>query len=99
MYHALTFAGAKLGLLRVWRSGYRIVNSIHDELLVAVPTKSNLALHASIIRHLMLRGMRAVVPDVYVDVEYTITDRWYKGGEMVVDQNGKFAAWSTPAAA
>jgi hypothetical protein len=68
MFQGLAADGAKLGLWHVWRAGYRIVNFIHDELLVVVPTESNLALHAASIRHPMLKGMREVVPDVRVDV-------------------------------
>lgn len=47
----------------------------------------------------MLRGMREVVPDVRVDVEYAITDRWYKSGEMAFGEDGKLAVWSAAAAA
>jgi len=99
IFQGLAADGAKLGLWHVWRAGYHIVNFIHDELLVAVPTGSNVALHAAVIRHLMLKGMRAVVPDVHVDVEYAVTDRWYKGGEMVFGDDGKLDSWSAPAVA
>ena len=94
VYWGLAADGAQLGLWHVWRAGYRIVNFIRDELLVAVPEKSNLALHVDIIRHLMLKGMREVVPDVRVDVEYAITDRWYKSGETVLDSEGRLGVWS-----
>jgi len=99
MFQGLAADGAKLGLWHVWRAGYGIVNFIHDELLVAVPAESNVALHAASVKHLMLKGMRAVVPDVRVDVEYAITDRWYKSGEIEVGDKGKRKAWSAPAVA
>jgi len=94
VFQGLAADGAKLGLWYVWRAGYRIVNFIHDELLVAVPAGSNLAHHAEIIRYLMLKGMEAVVPDVAVDVEYTISDRWHKKAELVLDAQGRLSVWS-----
>lgn len=94
IFQGLAADGAKLGLWYVWRAGYRVANFIHDELLVAVPENSNLGYHAEVISYLMLKGMKAVVPDVAVDVEYTISDRWYKKAELVLDARGRLAVWS-----
>ena len=43
VFQGLAADGAKLGLWNLWRAGFRIVNFIHDEVLVEVPAKSNLA--------------------------------------------------------
>jgi hypothetical protein len=47
---------------------YRIVTAVHDLVLVEVPVGSDLKEHAEQIRRLMIDGMKAVVPDVTVDV-------------------------------
>lgn len=94
VFQGLAADGAKLGLWYVWRAGYRVVNFIHDELLVEIPAWENLALHAGIIRYLMLQGMRCVVPDVRVGVEWVIADRWYKSAGIAINQKGQLTAWS-----
>ncbi len=93
VFQGLAADGAKLGLWHLWRAGFRIVNFIHDEVLVEVPTKSNLAHQAEMIRHLMIKGMKAVVPDVRVDVEYAASQRWYKKAKVILDQKGKLTTW------
>jgi hypothetical protein len=93
VFQGLAADGAKLGLWHLWRAGFRIVNFVHDEVLIEVPTGSNLAHQAEMIRHLMVKGMKAVVPDVRVDAEYAVSERWYKKAKVVLDQGGKLAAW------
>jgi hypothetical protein len=93
VFQGLAADGAKLGLWHLWRAGFRIVNFIHDEVLVEVPAKSNLAHQAEIIRHLMVKGMKEVVPDIRVDVEYAASERWYKKAKVVLDQHGKLIPW------
>jgi DNA polymerase I-like protein with 3'-5' exonuclease and polymerase domains len=88
VFQGLAADGAKLGLWKLWRAGYRVVNFVHDEVLVEVPTDSNLLAHAGRIRQLMIEGMREVVPDIRVDVEYAACDRWYKNAKPVFDGAG-----------
>ena len=38
---------------------------------------------------MMIEGMKAVVPDVNVDVSFAATDRWYKNAEEKYDSSGK----------
>lgn len=38
---------------------------------------------------LMVEGMRAVLPDVAVGVEYAATARWAKGAKATFDANGR----------
>ena len=47
------------------------MNFIHDEILVELPEHTNLALHAEIIRQLMIGAMALVVPDLNGDVKYS----------------------------
>ena len=93
VFQGLAADGAKLGLWHLWRAGFRIVNFIHDEVLVEVPARSNMTHQAEIIRHLMIKGMKAVVPDIRVDVEYAASDRWYKKAKVVFDPAGKLIPW------
>lgn len=89
VFQGLAADGAKLALWLLWRAGYRIVNFVHDQMLIEVPVGSDLKSHAEKIRELMIEGMKAVVPDVLVDVKYAAADRWYKDAEAVFDPSGK----------
>lgn len=93
VFQGLAADGAKLALWRLWRAGYRIVNFVHDEVLVEVPESAGLKLNADRIRRLMIKGMKAVVPDVRVDVEYAACDRWFKKAKPVLDRTGKLKLW------
>ncbi|MBN9121887.1 MAG: hypothetical protein J0I06_22560 [Planctomycetes bacterium] len=97
IFQGLTSDGAKLGLWRVWRAGYRVVNFIHDQLLVEVPDSPILAYDAERIRAEMIAGMKEVIPDVTVDVDYAATSRWRKGAKAVFDAEGKLLVWEPPA--
>lgn len=83
VFQGLAADGAKLGLWLLWRAGYRIVNFVHDEVIVEVPAGSDLKQHAERIKMLMITGMQEVVPDLKVDVSYAAADRWYKGAKAV----------------
>jgi DNA polymerase I-like protein with 3'-5' exonuclease and polymerase domains len=74
MFQGLAADGAKLALWKLWRVGYRLVNFIHDEILVELPEQTNLALHAEVIKHVMIQSMQQVVPDVNIDVQYSVSD-------------------------
>jgi hypothetical protein len=94
VFQGLAADGAKLGLWLLWRAGYRIVNFIHDEVLVEVPENSNLKEHAEEIGRLMREGMRMVVPDFRVSVEYAATRRWYKKAKAKWHpQTGELLLW------
>ena len=92
-FQGLAADGAKLALWLLWRAGYRIVNFVHDEILIEVPAESNLKEHAETIRELMISGMKWVVPDVRIDVEYAASTRWYKAAEAVYDDDGNLVPW------
>jgi len=95
VFQGLAADGAKLGLWLLWRADYRIVNFIHDEVMVEVPVNSNLKQHAERIKKLMINGMQAVVLDVKVDVSYAAAERWYKGAKAVFDKSKtKLLPWS-----
>ena len=80
--------GAKLALWHVWRAGYKIVNFIHDELVVAVLKTENLVREAEQISALMRAGMHEVVPDIHIEVEWDVVDRWSKDASVKLDERG-----------
>jgi len=93
IFQGLTSDGAKLALWRVWRKGYKIVNFIHDQILVEVSAADNLKAHAERVKKLMIKGMKEVLPDLLVDVKYAATDRWRKKAEAVFDEQGQLSLW------
>ena len=93
MFQGLAADGAKVALWKLWRADYRLVNFIHDEILVELPEHTNLALHAEIVRHIMIEAMQQVVPDVHIDVQYSVSELWAKNAEVVVDEEGRLGVW------
>ena len=75
IFQGLAADGAKLAMWKLWRNGYRIVNFIHDEFLIELPIQDDYTEPAEEIKRLMIEGMREVVPDVRIGVEYTVTPR------------------------
>ena len=99
VFQGLASDGAKLALWQLWRAGYRTVNFVHDEMLVEVPESDDLKTHAERIRELMIEGMREVVPDVRVDVEYAAAHRWHKKAKAVFHpETGALMPWEPSAA-
>ncbi len=76
VFQGLAADGAKLALWLVWRAGYRIVNFVHDELVVELPEGPAAPAEARRVAALMVEGMRMVVPDVRVAVEYALATSW-----------------------
>lgn len=93
IFQGLAADGAKLALWRLWRSGFRLANFIHDEVLVEVPEDANLHEQAETIRCLMIEGMREVAPDVRIEVEYAAARRWSKKAKANFDDNGRLLVW------
>jgi DNA polymerase I-like protein with 3'-5' exonuclease and polymerase domains len=89
MFQGLAADGAKLALWKLWRAGYRLVNIIQDEILVELPEQTNLALHAEIVRRIMIEAMQQVVPDVQIDVQYSVSEIWAKSAEMMIDEEAR----------
>jgi hypothetical protein len=41
----------------------------------------------------MIEGMREVVPDVQIDVDYAAAARWYKSAKEVSGAEGRLLLW------
>ena len=65
--------GMILGLWEIWRAGYKIVASIHDENVVEVPADGQALHHRNEIERLMKEGMLGVIPGMRVAVESLVT--------------------------
>jgi DNA polymerase I-like protein with 3'-5' exonuclease and polymerase domains len=81
VFQSLAADGAKLALWKLWRNGFRIVNFVHDEIVVELPKQDDSALYKELeemVKRLMVEGMREVVPDVRITVESNISDCWTK---------------------
>ncbi|OWK37433.1 DNA polymerase [Fimbriiglobus ruber] len=99
VFQGLAADGAKLALWLLWRAGFRVVNFVHDEVLIEVPASEDLLAKAEQIRGLMIDGMRQVVPDIRIAVEYAACDRWYKGAKAVRSPDEKrLELWTPPGA-
>jgi DNA polymerase I-like protein with 3'-5' exonuclease and polymerase domains len=97
IFQGLAADAAKLGLWRLWRAGYHIVNFVHDQNVVEVSANSDLKKHAEKISSLMIAGIKDVAPDILAEVEYAAADRWYKEAEPVFDKSGKkLLLWHPP---
>jgi len=98
IFQGLAADGAKLALWRLWRGGYRIVNFVHDQMLIEVPagTARDRFQHAETIVQHMIDGMRDVVPDVRITVSFAAADRWYKDATAVLDPTGRGLELWTP---
>jgi hypothetical protein len=41
----------------------------------------------------MIESMQQVVPDVHIDVQFSISDLWAKSAEMMIDEEGRLTVW------
>lgn len=83
VFQGLAADGAKLALWRLWRSGFRIVAFVHDEVVIEVPDDDLLEDHKEEIRTLMIDGMRLVTPDIEIEVEADIRSNWSSNSSYV----------------
>lgn len=81
--------GALLGLWLVWRAGHKIVNFVHDQVVVEAPLDERVGERVAEIEELMTRGMGEVVPGMNVKVETVVTGSLNKGDRIKDDRIGQ----------
>ncbi len=81
--------GAILGLWLVWRAGHKIVNFVHDQVVVEAPLDERVGERVAEIEELMRRGMGEVVPGMNVKVETVVTGSLNKGDRIEDDRIGR----------
>ena len=78
----------------LWRNGYALVNTVHDELLIEVVAGSDLSSHVRRIRQLVVDAMRPVIRDVRISLHLAACERWYREAEAVFDPTtGALVPW------
>jgi len=85
VFQGLAADGAKLALYRLHRESFRVVNFIHDEVIVELPEQADHTALAEQIKRIMVDEMRRVVPDIPIECEYALMRRWHKGAEAVYE--------------
>jgi hypothetical protein len=73
LFQGVAADGAILGLWLVWRKGYKLVDFVHDQLVVESPADNQVQDRVAEIEELMKKGMLEVVPGMAVKVETVVT--------------------------
>jgi hypothetical protein len=77
--------GAKMAIYRLVREGFRVVNFIHDEVIVELHESWDHLALARKIESIMIEEMKRVIPDVAVNVEFALMRKWQKSARPVYD--------------
>ena len=94
-FQGLAADGAKEALWRLYRIGYRIVAFVHDEVVIELPEGSDWGQQANDVCRIMKEAMCcAMDSDIPIDVEFSVSRRWYKEAEEVRDANGQLLLWT-----
>ena len=98
-FQGMAADGAKLALWRLYRKGFRTVAFVHDEVVIELPEASDWDSQTEQVCSIMVEAMQDVMQsDIPVDVDFSISKRWYKQAEEVRDDAGRLKLWE-PAAA
>jgi hypothetical protein len=73
VFQGLAADGAIYGLWLVWRAGHKIVNFIHDQLVIEALADDRVLERVAEIEELMIRWMHQVVPGMLVKVDTVLT--------------------------
>lgn len=92
-FQGLVADGAKMALWYLYQQGYRVVNFIHDEVIVELPLDDKLQYHVNAISKLMIAGMKRVIRTVDIKTEGALMPRWYKEAEPIFDDEGNLLIW------
>lgn len=97
--------GAKTGAALVARECYDVTQQsvllscfpiafIHDEVGLEVPARYDIARPAAArVKELLVTGLQTVCPDVKLNAEPALMDRWYKQAEPVFNEGGELVLW------
>ena len=94
-FQGLAADGAKLGLWRLIREGYRVIAFVHDEVLVELPDEGGYVSRATVdrIAGILCTEMQSVLGDLPVDVEYALSTCWSKDAKLI-EEDGRVYPWS-----
>lgn len=79
-FQGLASDGGKLALYELIKRDYRVINYIHDEFVLEIPTENQDLMTEKVIfaECTMIDQMQAVCPDLKIGVESSICDFWKK---------------------
>ena len=66
--------GAVMAMWLAWRASYKLVDFVHDQLVVESPADELVAVRVAALEELMIRGMPEVAPGMAVKVETVVTN-------------------------
>ena len=94
-FQGLAADGAKLSLWRLYREGFRTVAFVHDEVVVELPEDSDHSAEAGKVVSLLVSSMSEVMDsDIPVEVEFSLSRRWWKEAEEVRSEDGRLLLWT-----
>lgn len=76
-FQGLAADGAKIALYKLMRANFKLVGFVHDEIITEVPVDKVEEMRI-LQEQIMIKSMNEVVPDVTVNVESTISERYCK---------------------
>lgn len=94
-FQGLAADGAKLSLWRLYREGFRTVAFVHDEVVVELPEAADHSAAADRVVRLLVSSMSEVMDsDIPVEVEFSLSRRWWKEAEEVRSEDGRLLLWT-----
>ena len=86
-FQSLASDGAKRALGRLVLGGYRVVGFVHDEVLIELPDQGDYVDRsaAEAVVKIMIEAMQEMTGEVPVKCEYTLSDRWSKNAELILE--------------
>jgi DNA polymerase I-like protein with 3'-5' exonuclease and polymerase domains len=97
-FQGLAADGAKLALWQIYKlerkSNFRVVNFVHDEVIVELLEDDKLQKNIKLIQAAMVYGMQRVCPDILVKTEGALMYRWDKAAKPVHDEVGNLLVWT-----
>jgi DNA polymerase I-like protein with 3'-5' exonuclease and polymerase domains len=84
-FQGLVADGAKSALYQLVRQGFRVVNFIHDEVIVELPEEGDHLDLARQVEKIMIEEMQKAIPHVSITVDYALMRIWYKSAKAVFD--------------
>lgn len=87
-FQGLASDGAKEAMWELTKSGYRLVNFIHDEFIFEIPLSSNLEEVEKDLIKIIVDSMKIHVPDVDIEADAEYMINWSKSGTHYVDDSG-----------
>ena len=89
-FQSPTGDGASGMLWRLYREGFRLVNFIHDEVIVElkITTPERIMEEVRRIDRIMVDEMKKVIEHVKIETEAFLMNRWFKEAKQTVDEKG-----------